>query len=274
MTDGVATANDGEVLVCTISRPDRGNSLRHQDTAALADALEAVSRDGGARAVLLRSEGRNFCAGADLTGTAVGGPNKPAGTSRGKPAAGHLRQQLEAGAHRLILAVWQCRVPVVAAVQGRAAGLGCNLAAACDLVVAGRSASFSEPFVRLGFSVDSAGSWLLSRRIGLTRAAAMLLRGIVLDASQAEGWGLVAEVVDDAELEKTAAELAAELAAGPTLALSLTKGLLQRHSGSGVGLAEALAEEAMAVELSVRSDDFKEGMLAFGEKRPPHFTGR
>jgi 2-(1,2-epoxy-1,2-dihydrophenyl)acetyl-CoA isomerase len=175
--------------------------------------------------VLLRSVGKNFCAGADLAGSD--------GTGRGKPATGHMRQHLAAGAHGLILAVWHCRVPVIAAVQGRAAGLGCNLAAACDLVVAARSASFSEPFGHLGFSVDSGGSWLLPRRIGLTRAAVMLFRGTVVDATQAEEWGLVTEVVDDAALDKTAADLATELAAGPTLALSLTKGLLHRYAGTG-----------------------------------------
>jgi 2-(1,2-epoxy-1,2-dihydrophenyl)acetyl-CoA isomerase len=262
---GLRTEVDGDVLVCTIDRPDRGNALRHEEMVALADAVEEVSAEGGPRAVLLRSEGRHFCTGAD-----IGGP----GGDEGKPATGHLRRRLAAGAHRMVLAVWECRVPVVAAVHGRADGLGCNLAAAADIAIAGRSATFSEPFVRRGFSVDSGGSWLLTRRVGLTRATAMLLHGESVGTELAQQWGLAAEVVDDDDLDAVARTQAAELASGATLALSLTKGLLKRHAGAGVGLWEAMEEEAMAVELSIRSDDFKEGMRAFLQKRPPEFKGR
>jgi 2-(1,2-epoxy-1,2-dihydrophenyl)acetyl-CoA isomerase len=263
-TDGIRFRADGDVLVCTIDRQPRGNSLRQEDIVALADVLEHVTRGGGPRAVLLRSEGRQFCTGADL--------GRGPGDGR-RPDTGHLRRALAAGAHRLIIATWECAVPVVVCVQGRADGLGCHLAAAADIIVAGRSAMFSEPFVLRGFSADSGGTWLLQRRIGLTRAARMLMLGSPIGAAEAEAWGLVSELVDDHDLDRAAADRAAQLAAGATLALSLTKALVKRHAADGISLRAAMEDEAMAVELSIRADDFKEGMQAFAAKRPPEFKG-
>jgi 2-(1,2-epoxy-1,2-dihydrophenyl)acetyl-CoA isomerase len=263
-TDGLSVQLDGDVLVCTINRPERGNALRHADMVAMAASFDRVSAEREARAVLLGSQGRHFCTGADLT---------PGSRSEERPPTGHLRQGLAAGAHRLIQSIWDCRVPVVVAIQGRADGLGCHLVAAADFAVASRSARFSEPFTARGFSADSGGTWLLTRRVGLTRAAMLLLRGQSLDGETALAWGLVTELVDDDELETVAINRAAELATGPTLAFSLTNELLKRHAEPGVSLATALKAEAMAVELSVRSDDFKEGMRAFAERRSPMFTG-
>lgn len=264
-TDGVRADLDGDVLVCTIDRGSRGNALRQIDMLALADAFDRVSSEGGARAVLLRAEGRHFCTGADLTGSRDDGP---------RPATGHMRRHLAAGAHRLIRSVWECDVPVVAAVHGRADGLGCHLAAAAGVIVAARNATFSEPFAQRGFSADSGGTWLLPRRIGLTRATAMLLDAEPVAADFAHAWGLVTEVVDDGDLERTATARAQALAAGPTLALALTQQLVKQHSAGDVDLAAALDAEALAVELSIRSDDFKEGMRAFAERRSPRFIGR
>jgi 2-(1,2-epoxy-1,2-dihydrophenyl)acetyl-CoA isomerase len=263
-TDGISVTLDDGLLVCVIDRPDRGNALRTQDTVVLADALDRVSATGEARAVLLRAEGRHFCTGAELSGDQ---PDQ-------KPPTGHLRRDLAAGFHRLLASIWHCRVPVVTAVGGRADGAGLHIATAAHLIVAGRSARFSEPFALRGFSTDSGGTWLLPRRVGLTRATRMLLTGDPVAAEEAEAWGLVSMVVDDEALEKTARELARKLAAGPTLALSLINELLDRHGSGPVSLETAMREEALAVELSVRSDDFKEGIRAFLGKRPPNFTGR
>lgn len=262
MGDGIRCDANGGVLVVTIDRPDRGGSLRAGDMVDLGAAF--ASPPDGTRAILLRSEGRHFCTGADLSNAA---------DRNGKPPTGHMRATLAEGAHALVRAVWDCPVPVVVAVQGRADGLGCHLAQAGDLVICGEGASFSEPFALRGFSVDSGGSWLLTRRIGLARATRMLMLGESVDADTAAAWGLCAEVVADADVDGRARAIASTLATGATLALSLTKRLLRSHAG-GVDLWPAMEAESLAVELSIRSEDFKEGLRAFGERRSPQFTGR
>jgi 2-(1,2-epoxy-1,2-dihydrophenyl)acetyl-CoA isomerase len=145
------------------------------------------------------------------------------------------------------------------------------LALATDFVLAAERASFAEPFSDRGFSVDSGGSWLLPRLIGLTRAKQLLYLGDRIDAATAAAWGLISEVVADAELDGVSRERAQRMANGPTQALAATKRLLQESSGGT--LEQALHAESMAVELTLRSNDFKEGMKAFASKRPPEFTG-
>lgn len=252
----------GGVQILTIDRPQAGNALRGQDCAALADAVETVVGGGDVRAVVIRAEGEHFCAGADL---------RVANAYGTKPRVGHLVRGLEAGAHRLIAAVWNCRVPCVSAVQGKAIGLGLHLAVVCDFVVAAHDAVFIERFAKLGFSVDSGGSFLLPRLVGLRRARQMLLRGAEVDAATALEWGLVDNVVDAGGLDAAALALAEELAAGPTFSLGHTKDLLNSRAPSN--LAVALRAEADAVEATVRTADFKEGIRAFGEKRDPTFGG-
>jgi 2-(1,2-epoxy-1,2-dihydrophenyl)acetyl-CoA isomerase len=178
---------------------------------------------------------------------------------------------LASGNHRLIRSVHDCRLPVVAAVQGAARGFGLHLAMAADFVIAGRQASFGEPFTDRGFSVDSGGSWLLPRRVGIARAKRLLYTAEEIDADTALDWGLIDELVDPATLEAAARRMAEMLASRPTQALAATKRLLHDHAVTD--LDQALDAEAMAVELTVRSNDFKEGMAAFAERRPPRFTG-
>ncbi len=245
----------------TIDRPQAGNSLRQEDCAALADEIGAV--DGGeVRAVVLRGEGRHFCAGADL---------RVANADKTKPRVGHMVRGLEAGAHRLIEAVWDCRVPCVSAVQGSAIGLGLHLAVVCDFVIAAHDAKFVERFAKLGFSVDSGGSFLLPRLVGVRRARQMLLRGVEVDAATALEWGLIDDVVERDGLDAAALALAEELACGPTFSLGHTKDLL--NSRAPADLAHALRAEADGVEATIRSADFKEGIRAFTEKRQPRFSG-
>jgi 2-(1,2-epoxy-1,2-dihydrophenyl)acetyl-CoA isomerase len=251
------------VLTLTINRPDRGNALDGPTVDALIAVLEGLAAEPGeARAVLLRSEGRHFCTGADIGGAGGG--------KRG--AIGHMVRALGRGPHRMIELLWDCRLPVVAELTGRSSGLGLHVALTADVTVAAESATFAEPFADRGFSVDSGGSWLLPRMVGLTRAKRMLYTAEVVDAPTALEWGLVSEVVPDALVVTRAHGAAATLARQATFALGVTKGLLHRHLQDDLGAA--LRTESEAVELTIRSDDFKEGIRAFGEKRPPEFTGR
>ncbi|MEO7428636.1 MAG: enoyl-CoA hydratase-related protein [Acidimicrobiales bacterium] len=258
---------DGGLLTLTLNRPERGNAIDAPLAAALIDVFEGLAADPGeARAVLLRSEGKHFCTGADIGG--AGERQRDAG----KPTIGHMARSLGQGPHRVIEAVFDCPLPVVAELSGRTSGMGLHLALCCDVTVAAASATFAEPFAQRGFNVDSGGSWLLPRFVGLTRAKQLLYRGDPIDARTAEAWGLVSEVVTEDELQDRARLRAQQLAAGATFALSTMKSLLRE--GLTSDLAASLLREAAAIELTIRSDDFKEGMRAFAEKRPPGFTGR
>lgn len=259
---GVQMSVDGAVLTITLDRPDKGNALRQQDCAAVRQEVQQVDGAGQVRAILIRANGRHFCAGADLVSANI---------VDAKPAAGHLSRGLAIGAHGMIGALWDCPVPTVAAVQGKAIGLGLHLALVCDFTVAADEASFAEVFCKRGFSVDSGGSFLLPRLIGIRRAKKMLLRGTVIDASTAAQWGLIDEVVAVGDLEGAAIRLATELAAGPTFSLGYTKRLL--NNPAAAQLDEVLRQEAAAVEATVRSADFKEGLRAFSERRDPEFGG-
>lgn len=262
ITVGVRTEIEGGIAVVTLDRPQKRNALRGSDMVAVADALLSVEREQAARAVLLRASGTDFCAGADLSADARGGRQPIGAQMRGLPAT----------ANWLIRTIWNCPLPVVAAVQGRAVGLGLHIALASDFLIAGRSALFQEPFAKIGFCGDSGATFLLPRLIGLARAKQMLLRGKAIDADTALGWGLVSEIIEDALLEDAARAIAVELAAGPTFSLGLSKRLLQRHTITS--LDEALEAEATAVEISLRSEDFKAGIAAFATRTAPSFSGR
>jgi 2-(1,2-epoxy-1,2-dihydrophenyl)acetyl-CoA isomerase len=261
---GVRSALTGDVLRITLARPEKANALRSEDMTALLDVLEEAAASGDVRAVRIDAEGRNFCAGADLVAA-----NAPGG---GKPPLGSMIRSLAATAHRLIQTLWDFPAPTVVAVQGRAAALGLNLALAADFVVAADTASFAHPFAQRGFTADSGATYLLPRLIGVARAKRMLMRGTIVPAPQALEWGLIGDVVPAADLPEAAEALAAELAAGPTLVHALTKALVSDHLTSD--LPRALAAEARTVELSLRGDDFKEGVRAFLGRRAPVFTGR
>jgi 2-(1,2-epoxy-1,2-dihydrophenyl)acetyl-CoA isomerase len=254
----------GAITVITIDNQQRGNALSREAAVAMAAEFDEISNGAGdVRAVVLRSEGKHFCTGADIGGAGAG--------EQSKPINGHMVRGLARSHHRLVGMIFDCRVPVVAAVQGAAMGAGLHIALAADFVIAGEQARFKDPFTDRGFSVDSGGSWLLPRLIGLTRAKRFLYLGDELDAATALAWGLIAEVVPVGELDAVALARAEALASRPTQALAATKRLL--HDSDAVTLDQAMHAETMAVELTLRSNDFKEGMRAFVEKRPPEFTG-
>lgn len=255
---------EGGVLRLTLNRPDRRNALDDEMVVALISQFERAATDEEVRAVLVTGVGEHFCGGFDiLTRNAAAG---------NRPRAGSIQRRLPLQAHRLIGLMSTVQVPVVCAVRGWAAGIGLHLALAADFTVVSDEARLWEPFSERGFTPDSGGTWLLVRRVGETRAREMLMLGREVSGSEAAAWGMVHGAVAEAELDDAAGALASSLADGPTVTLGLTKWLL--HTAGTVDLETALTNEALALEISSRSSDFREGLAAFGEKRPPRFTGR
>ncbi|MEU6088961.1 enoyl-CoA hydratase-related protein [Streptomyces sp. NPDC047085] len=250
-----------QVSYVTLDRPESLNALTPGMRDRLIGLLEEASADPGVRAVVLTGTGRGFCAGADLRGGAAG-----------KRLPGDVARTLRLGAQRLVAAVLDCEKPVLAAVNGTAAGLGAHLALACDLVLAAESARFIEVFVRRGLVPDGGGAYLLPRLIGPQRAKELMFFGDAVPAAEAERLGLVNRVVPDGELEKTAREWATRLAAGPTRALALTKQLV--NASLDGDRAAAFAAEAAAQEINMTAEDAREGLRAFVERRSPEFRGR
>ncbi|MEU8133919.1 enoyl-CoA hydratase/isomerase family protein [Streptodolium elevatio] len=268
---GLDTALDPAtgILRLTLDRVEKRNALDDVMVAGLIAALDAAGHDEAVRAVLLSAQGPHFCTGADIVQRNAAEETQGEGR---KPRVGSIQRRLPAQAHRLIPLVLTVQVPVVCAVRGWAAGIGLALALASDVTVAADDARFWAPFSARGFTPDSGVTWLLPRRIGEVRARKMLLLGERVPADVADTWGLVDRVVPADDLDKTAADLAAQLAAGPTVALGLTKWLM--HNGASATLDQQLRDEGFAMELSSRSRDFREGMAAFIGKRPANFEGR
>ncbi|GAA2410791.1 enoyl-CoA hydratase/isomerase [Actinomadura vinacea] len=264
--DLLCTVEDG-VCRLTLNRPQTLNAITHDMRERLIEALDDANGNPEVRAVLLTGTGRAFCSGADLRGT-------PDATGQGRAprAAGDVARLLRNGVQRLITAVLDCERPVVAAVNGTAAGIGCHLALACDLVLASEEARFIEVFARRGLVPDGGGAYLLTRLVGPQRAKELMFFGDDLPAAEAVRLGLVNRVVPGAELAATAADWARRLATGPTLTHALTKRLV---NGALEGdRASCFADEAMAQEVNMTTRDAGEGLRAFAERRPPVFEGR
>jgi 2-(1,2-epoxy-1,2-dihydrophenyl)acetyl-CoA isomerase len=254
----------------TLNRPQAGNAITTGQRERIIDLLGAASGDVRIRAVVLTGAGeRHFCTGADLTGPTA--PPSPLPEAAPERPAGSVARAIAGGAQRLIAAVLDCEKPVIAAVNGTAAGIGCHLAYACDLVLAADSAKFIEVFVRRGLVVDGGGAYLLARLIGPQRAKELVFFGDDLPAEEACRMGLVNRVVPAADLRAYAVDWAARLAAGPTVALGLGKRLISRSLDGD--RSAALAEEAMAAEINMTSADGQEGIRAFAERRKPVFHG-
>jgi 2-(1,2-epoxy-1,2-dihydrophenyl)acetyl-CoA isomerase len=255
---------EGGILRVVMDAPERRNALDDDAVAAFSSALDRAQRDEDVRALLVTGAGGNFCSGFDIVARNAGGGDRP--------RVGAIQRRLPVQAHRLIPQLYELQVPVVAAVQGYAVGIGLQLALVSDFVVVAEDATLWEPFAARGMTPDSGAAWLLPRVVGPLRARQLLLLGRRLTGAEALEWGLAHECVSAGEVAARADELAAELAAGPTVALGLTKWLL--NSGQEQPLKDHLANEALALELASRSPDFREGLSAFVEKRTPDFDGR
>ena len=268
LADQVTTREDGGVVWITLDRPEAANAITPAQRDRIVDLLEDASARVAVRAVVLTATGPHFCTGADLRHSSPR-PAQPDGAP--ERVAGDVARMIQTGAQRLVGAVLDCEKPVIAAVNGTAAGIGAHLALACDLVIAAETARFIEVFARRGLVPDGGGCWLLPRLVGLQRAKELVFFGDDLPAADAERLGLVNRVVPTNEVATVAGAWAARLAAGPTRAIGLTKGLLNRSLDSD--RTTAFREEALAQEINMTTQDANEGVAAFIERRDPDYRG-
>ncbi|MGH7737627.1 MAG: enoyl-CoA hydratase-related protein [Candidatus Tyrphobacter sp.] len=258
MSESILVAKADGVLAVTLNRAERLNALTGEMLDDLRAAFERAERDSEIRVVLLAGSGRAFCAGQDLDEPAVA-------------VGSDLGAQIERHYKPLVLAIRNLPKPVVARVQGVAAGAGANLAFACDIVVCSRNARFIEAFARIGLLPDSAGTWMLPRIVGHARAVAVAMLGEPIDAQQAYEWGAVWKVTGDTELDAECDRIVRVLASAPTKALGAVKTAMEAGWSNAIG--EQLDFEADLQRTLGATSDFREGVEAFLRKRPPAFRG-
>ena len=255
----IEVSRASRIVTITLNRPAKKNAANAQMWNELLETFRDIASNSDDRVVVLTGAGGEFCAGADLTGGGTGGSN---------------RHQLAQMRHisDVALALHRLPIPTIAKVRGVAVGAGCNMALGCDLVVASDTARFSEIFARRGLSIDFGGSWVLPRIVGMHRAKELALFADIIGAAEAERIGLVNRVVPDAEIDEFVDGWAARLAAGPPIALAMTKRMLD--NSMAVTLEQALDDEGVAQSLNFSTADTMEALAAFVEKREPKFEGR
>jgi 2-(1,2-epoxy-1,2-dihydrophenyl)acetyl-CoA isomerase len=263
---------DGGVVTATLNRPHRRNALNGELFGALRELFDCVAHEPEDRVLVLRGAGGTFSSGGDLAGGVDKDAARDASGAPPDPQAGSPRRAVESmrgDVGRCALALHELRKPVLAAVEGTAAGAGANLAFGCDLVYATPGARFVEIFVKRGLSLDFGGSWLLPRLVGLRQAKRLALFGEPIGAEEALALGLVTEVLPEDGFHAAVAERARQLAALPPLALSMIKSALDRSAE--LSFAESVEVEAVAQAVCATSPDAREALAAFLEKRPPRF---
>jgi enoyl-CoA hydratase/carnithine racemase len=247
------------IVTVTLNRPAKKNAANGQMWDELLETFRDIGSGGQDRVMVLTGAGGEFCAGADLTGGGTGAPGRH-----------QLTQMRHVG--DVALSLHRLPIPTIAKVRGVAVGAGCNMALGCDLVVASENARFSEIFARRGLSIDFGGSWLLPRIVGMQKAKELALFADIIDAVEAQRIGLVNRVLPDAELDDFVATWAARLAAGPPIALAMTKRMLD--NSVQVTLEQALDDEGVCQTVNFATADTAEALTAFAEKREPRFEGR
>lgn len=266
MTGFLTIERHGRIAILTMAKPDSMNAIgTHQDCDDIVNAVTALGDDRGVSAIILTGSGRAFSAGGNLkamaTRTGIGVLDQPDST----------RANYRKGVQRVIRALMDCEIPMIAAVNGHAIGLGCDLACTCDIRIAGESAQFACSFIKVGIVPGDGGAWILQRILGYSRAAELFLTGDRFDAHMAKDYGLVSEVVPDGDLMDRAIAIAERIVCNPPRTLRLTKRLLReaQHSRLSDILELSAAYQAIAHETA----DNKEAIAAFVNKRTPRFTG-
>jgi 2-(1,2-epoxy-1,2-dihydrophenyl)acetyl-CoA isomerase len=270
VTELIQTTIDESIARVTINRPEAGNSLTAEMRDHLADTFDELSATLGVRAIILTGAGeKHFCTGAGLGGAQKPEPPRPADAP--DRVLGDISRVIRRGWQRLVASVMDCEKPVIAAVNGTAAGGGANLMLACDLIVMADHARLIEAFVRRGIMPDAGGCYLLPRTVGLPRAKEILFLGDDVTAADCERYGIANRVVPGSELDATVTALATRLASGPTKAIAMTKWLVNRSSETS--RQSAFEEERYAQELVTATADAADGIAAFAERRDPQFKG-
>jgi 2-(1,2-epoxy-1,2-dihydrophenyl)acetyl-CoA isomerase len=270
VSDLLLQKRENGVLWLTLNRPERKNSISPELRDELLAALDEAKADDDVRCVVLTGAGDAFCSGVDLGRSKV--TKGAAEGEKARPDLRSIREAMKRGIQRVIRAIWELDKPVIAAVNGVAAGGGAQLALVSDLVIASSSARFIEIFVKRGLAVDSGGGWLLPRLVGLSKAKELVFFGEPIAAPDALAIGLINKVVRPEQLEEATRDWAERLAHGPTRSIGASKTLLNRALETDLGTG--LDEEATAQAHMSQTQDFAEGVRAFAEKRDPDFKGR